>query len=111
VDWSSKGTRHLIKHFQKEFAGNRLKDLRTDNIDSTTIPIKTVFANSSMDLLGLTNIVKHAHSGRGIKNVCFRTTTPGGSLIWRQGGYSFNFVPADGDGDGGGDGNGEGNGG
>lgn len=61
----TKGTRHLIKHFQKEFKANRLSDLRSDNILGTTIPIKDAFADNSMDLLALTNTVKHNHSPRG----------------------------------------------
>ena len=60
----TKGTRHLIKHFQKEFKGNRLDDLRNDPIDGTTTLIKDVFANSAVDLLWLTNNVKHRHSQR-----------------------------------------------
>lgn len=61
----TKGTRHLIQHFQKEFKANRLSDLRNDNILGTTIPIKVAFADSSFDLLGLTNTIKHNHSPRG----------------------------------------------
>ena len=60
----TKGTRHLIKHFQKEFKGNRLAQLRTDNILGTTTPIKDAFANGAVDLLWLTNNVKHQHSPR-----------------------------------------------
>src|SRR5258707_3380626 len=60
----TKGTRHLIKHLQKEFKGNRLDDLRNDPIDGTTTLIKDVFANGAVDLLWLTNNVKHRHSQR-----------------------------------------------
>jgi len=50
--------------FQKEFKGNRLDDLRNDVIDGNTTRIKDVFANGNVDLLWLTNNVKHRHSQR-----------------------------------------------
>jgi hypothetical protein len=55
-----------------------LKDLRTDNIYGTNIPIKSVFANLSMDLLGLTNIVKHGHSPRGDRKCLLPDDNSGG---------------------------------
>jgi hypothetical protein len=60
----TKGTRHLIQHFQTEFKGNRLNDLRNDPIMGTTTLIKDAFANGSVDLLWLTNNIKHNHSQR-----------------------------------------------
>jgi hypothetical protein len=61
----TKGTRHLIKHFQKAFRPPRLNQLRSDNIRGTATLIKDAFADNTMDLLGLTNIIKHNHSPRG----------------------------------------------
>src|SRR5215204_4048759 len=59
----TKGTLHLVDHFNKEFRGNKLDDLRTKNIDLTTTPIKSVFEDAAgLNLLELTTIVKHSHS-------------------------------------------------
>jgi hypothetical protein len=63
----TKGTRHLIKHFQNEFSGGRLKNLREDNILGTGTKIKNAFADSNVNLAELTYTVKHGHSGRGDK--------------------------------------------
>jgi hypothetical protein len=60
----TKGTRHLVAHFQTEFNGQRLNDLRNDYIMGTTTLIRDAFANGNVDLLWLTNNIKHAHSPR-----------------------------------------------
>ena len=65
----TKGTRHLIKHFQTEFRGNCLDDLRNDPIMGTATPIKDAFASANVDLLWLTNNIKHKHSPRK-DNLC-----------------------------------------
>ena len=74
----TKGTRHLIKHFQKEFSGGRLKNLREDNIDASGNKIRDVFAATYLDLSDLTNIIKHAHSGRGDKKCLLPDDNSGG---------------------------------
>jgi hypothetical protein len=61
----TKGTRHLIKHFCKEFSGGRLKNLREDNILASGTNIRVAFADPGNDLSVLTNIIKHSHSPRG----------------------------------------------
>ena len=60
----TKGTRHLIKHFQNEFKGSRLKNLREDDILGTGTKIRDAFADPNVDLSVLTYIIKHGHSGR-----------------------------------------------
>ena len=62
----TKGTRHLINHFCKEFSGNRLKNLREDNILGSGTKIKDAFADPYVDLSVLTYIIKHGHSGRPV---------------------------------------------
>jgi hypothetical protein len=66
----TKGTIHLIKHFQHEFKPPRLDDLRNDNIMGTGTRIKDAFANSTNDLLWLTNNIKHNHSPRAGDHKC-----------------------------------------
>jgi hypothetical protein len=66
----TKGTRHLIKHFQKEFRPPRLDDLRNDPIMGTATRIKDAFADSTNDLLWLTNNIKHPHSTRASDHKC-----------------------------------------
>src|SRR6476659_10326406 len=50
----TKGTRHLIKHFHKEFSGGRLKNLREDNILASGTNIRVAFADPANDLSVLT---------------------------------------------------------
>ncbi|MCG2632994.1 hypothetical protein L6654_41255 [Bradyrhizobium sp. WYCCWR 13023] len=66
----TKGSRHLISHFNTEFKGNRLKNLRSDPIEGTSTLIKDVFANGNVDLLWLTNNVQHPHSQRTRDHKC-----------------------------------------
>src|SRR6267142_3521980 len=61
----TKGTRHLINHFCKEFSGGRLKNLREDNILASGTNIRVAFADPGNDLSVLTNNIKHSHSPRG----------------------------------------------
>jgi hypothetical protein len=56
----------LIKHFQKEFSGNRLKNLREDDILGSGTKIKDAFNDPNVDLSVLTYIIKHGHSGRPV---------------------------------------------
>ncbi|SHG64372.1 hypothetical protein [Bradyrhizobium erythrophlei] len=74
----TKGTRHLIKHFQKEFSPPRLADLRNDNILGTATAIKTAFADPNNDLLALTLNVKHKHSPRGDNKCLLPDDSSGG---------------------------------
>jgi hypothetical protein len=74
----TKGTILLARHFEKAFKANRLDDLRTQPIDGTTIPIKSVFNDPSMTLLDLTNIVKHPHSGHPQKKCLLPDSYPPG---------------------------------
>jgi len=74
----TKGTRHLIKHFQKEFKPPRLDQLRTDNILATGTPITDAFADKTNDLLWLTNNIKHGHSPRADKKCLLPDDNSGG---------------------------------
>jgi hypothetical protein len=60
----TKGTRHLIKHFQGEFSGGKLKNLREDKILGSGTKIVDAFDNSHVDLAVLTDLIRHGHSGR-----------------------------------------------
>jgi hypothetical protein len=60
----------LINHFQKEFSGGRLKNLREDDILGTGTKIRDAFADPNVDLSVLTYIIRHAHSGRSQDKKC-----------------------------------------
>lgn len=63
----TRGTRHLIRHFNTEFKDARLRQLRRDTIDGSATRIVDAFDDATTDLSVLTQIVKHGHSGRGDK--------------------------------------------
>jgi hypothetical protein len=59
-----------MKHFNKEFKGTRLDDLRTSTVLGKTDKIKDLFANGNVDLLWLTENVQHGHSPRNKDKKC-----------------------------------------
>jgi hypothetical protein len=73
----TKGTRHLIKHFQQEFSGGKLNQLRRDNIDGSGTRIRDAFANPHLNLADLTDGVKHGHSRRADKRCLLPDDTTG----------------------------------
>ncbi|MCA6103814.1 hypothetical protein ACVIHI_001637 [Bradyrhizobium sp. USDA 4524] len=65
------GTRMLIQHFNHEFCGSRLNDIRTQHpmVDPKNQLIQEYF-KTDKDLLWLTNNIKHGHARRP-DNKCF----------------------------------------
>jgi hypothetical protein len=66
------GTRLLIEHFNTEFRGTRLDDIRNDPPTSIPVgpPIQEYF-NTNPDLMWLTNNMTHAHASTSPGNRCF----------------------------------------
>jgi len=66
------GTRLLIEHFNTEFRGSRLRDIRNDPSASLPAgpPIKQYF-KTNQNLDWLTNNMTHAHANTSAGNRCF----------------------------------------
>jgi len=70
---STVGTRMLIHHFNFEFRGSRLSDIRTQHPQAGSDPKNQLiqeYFNTNKDLGWLTDNIKHAHSKHGDKK-CF----------------------------------------
>ena len=66
------GTRLLIEHFNMEFRGSRLRDIRNDHpiTDPRGQPIQQYFS-TDQNLDWLTDNIKHAHANTSPGNKCF----------------------------------------
>ena len=68
------GTRLLIEHFNMEFRGSRLNDIRTQHPQAGSDPKNQLiqeYFNTDQNLDWLTDNIKHAHANTSPSNKCF----------------------------------------